>query len=471
MNLVEINQTAIDYALAEFTSVAREKDIPGIAFGIILRGELIFAAGVGETQVGNAITPTADSIFRIASMSKSFTADAILLLRDRGLLHLDDPISKHLPWCSTMGAPDFIAALTIRNLLTMGGGFPTDDPWGDRQEDIPLHDFDALVAQGITFNRFPNTSFEYSNLGYALLGRIISVVSGEDFEVFMKREIHNPGGLTSSTYFTDEVSEEVRVVGYSKFDSGLTREPTTGNGGFTPMGGLHSSVSELTKWVAQFQAGKPEAQLPARHALSTLAKAQEGIPERIITTHYGYGLFIDDDAELGRFLSHGGGYPGFGSHMRWHPQSGWGIVALANLTYAPMSAASIKIMNYIVNLYQEKLPADLDLNDATKSAMGAVGKLLESWDESIADAVFCMNMDLDKPRAQRRTEVEKFSTECGPFVMIEDSMESSARSHAKWKIQGQTSQLQIEVWMSPEKNPTIQKLTISEVPATQRRFG
>lgn len=463
MNLAEIKQAAIDYALAEFTSVTREKDIPGIAFGLILNGELIFAAGVGETKVGSAITPTADSIFRIASMSKSFTADAILLLRDRGLLHLDEAISKHLPWCSTMGAPDFIAALTIRDLLTMGGGFPTDDPWGDRQEDIPLHDFDALVAQGMTFNRFPNTGFEYSNLGYALLGRIISVVSGEDFEVFMKREIHDPGGLTASTYFTDEVSEEVRVVGYAKFDSGLTREPTTGNGGFTPMGGLHSSVSELTKWVAQFQAGKPEAQLPARHAFSTLAKAQEGIPARIITTHYGYGLFIDGDAELGRFISHGGGYPGFGSHMRWHPQSGWGIVALANLTYAPMSVVSTKIMNYIVNLHKEKLPADLDINDATKSAMGAVERLLESWNESIADAVFCMNMDLDKPRAQRRAEVEKFSTEFGPFVMIEGSMESSARSHAKWKIQGQTSQLQIEILMSPEKNPTIQKLTISEV--------
>ena len=470
MNLVEIKQAAIDYALAEFTSVAREKDIPGIAFGLILKGELIFTAGVGETKIDNAITPTADSIFRIASLSKSFTADAILLLRNRGLLRLEDPMSKHLPWCSTMGAPEVIAALTIRDLLTMGGGFPTDDPWGDRQEDIPLQNLDSLVAAGITFNRFPNTGFEYSNLGYALLGRIISVVSGEDFEVFMKREIQDQYGLTSSTYFTDEVSEEVRVAGYAKFDSGLTLEPTTRNGGFTPMGGLHSSVSELAKWVAQFQSGKPEAQLPARHAQSKLAKAQDDIPERIITTHYGYGLFIDDDAELGRFISHSGGYPGFGSHMRWHPQSGWGIVALANLTYAPMSITSTKIMNYIANLYKEKSPADLDMNDATKSAMGAVEMLLESWDESIADSLFCMNMDLDEPRAQRRAEVESLSAKFGPFVMIDGSVESSTRSHAKWKVQGSTSQLHIEILMSPEKNPTIQKLTILEVSAIRENI-
>ena len=102
MSLVEIKQAAIDYALQEFACVAREKNIPGIAFGLILNGELIFTSGVGETKIGNAITPTADSIFRIASLSKSFTADAILLLRNRGLLRLEDPISKLLPWCSTM---------------------------------------------------------------------------------------------------------------------------------------------------------------------------------------------------------------------------------------------------------------------------------------------------------------------------------------------------------------------------------
>ena len=149
--------------------------------------------------------------------------------------------------------------------------------------------------------------------------------------------------------------------------------------------------------------------------------------------------------------------------MRWHPESGWGIVALANLTYAPMNVTSTKVMNYIANLHKEKSPAHLDMNDATKSAMGAIARLLESWDESIADSVFCMNMDLDKPRAERRSELEKFSAEFGPFAMIDSSVESSVRSHAKWKVQGSTSQLLIEILMSPEKNPMIQKLTISEV--------
>ena len=101
-----------------------------------------------------------------------------------------------------------------------------------------------MVRAGLTFNRNVNTGFEYSNLSYALLGRIISQVTGEIYEDFMEREIFSALGMHASTFISAEVSDEYRALGYANFASGLTAEPFTTNGAFTPMGGLHSSVSD-----------------------------------------------------------------------------------------------------------------------------------------------------------------------------------------------------------------------------------
>ncbi len=112
-------------------------------------------------------------------MSKSFTASAILLLRDAGALALDDPAAQYVPELAgwTCGSAD-AAPVTIRQLLTMTAGFPTDDPWGDRQQGLPITAFDELLAAGVSFNWAPGTRFEYSNLGYAILGRVLTMASG-----------------------------------------------------------------------------------------------------------------------------------------------------------------------------------------------------------------------------------------------------------------------------------------------------
>ena len=452
-------ELAVDCATREFETIREEKNIPGIAFGLMHEGKLVYSSGLGESVLGNSTPPVADSIFRIASMSKSFTAQAILLLRDRDLLKLDDLITTYLPWTSTIGLPEDSFPITIRDLLTMGAGFPTDDPWGDRQEYLPLPDFDALVAHGLTFNRKVNTGFEYSNLGYALLGRIISVVSGEQYETFMKREIHDPLGMNVSTYFTDQVPENHRAHGYAKFESGLVLEPTTGHGAFTPMGGLHSSVKELARWVAMFQEGKSEAQNPYRLVQSVMAKEQGEIAERIVTSSYGYGLFVDDDANLGRFVSHSGGYPGFGSHMRWHAESGWGIIALANLTYAPMGLTGMKIMNEIVHQFKKSNKPKIALATRTQEAIDVVNQLISEWNNELCNQWFTPNMHMDQPREDRISALAKLTQGLSRWVVVDDSMTAPTASFAKWKVQSGEVTIEVELLMSPEKSPRIQKLT------------
>ena len=153
---------------------------PAISYGVVSGGVLVHSAGFGARGDGRP-APDADTVFRIASMSKSFTASAVLLLRDEGRLALDDPAEKYVPelagWPSVTPDSDRV---TIRHLLTMTAGFPTDDPWGDRQQGLPLDEFGALLAGGVRFNWAPGTRFEYSNLGYAILGRIVAAAAQAD---------------------------------------------------------------------------------------------------------------------------------------------------------------------------------------------------------------------------------------------------------------------------------------------------
>src|ERR1700761_5206244 len=160
---------------------------PGWGCGMVAGGELGHAAGLGEGPLGGP-PPDAGTVFRIASMTKSFTASAILTLRDDGLLRLDDLAEEYVPelrdWPPV--SPD-AARISIRHLLTMTAGFPTDDPWGDRQQGLPLTDFAAFLANGVSFTCAPGTRFEYSNLGYAILGRVITAVTGMAYPDYVRQ--------------------------------------------------------------------------------------------------------------------------------------------------------------------------------------------------------------------------------------------------------------------------------------------
>ena len=154
------------------------EDIPDVAYGLVLAGSLVHVGAVGSVERQPDVV---DVAFRIASMTKSITAATVLRLRDEGLLGLDTRVSDVLPWAADIGLPLSSPALRIQHLLTMTAGLPTDDPWGDRQESLPLRDFDALVAAGLTWCRPPGIAFEYANLAYALLGRVVTAVTGADF--------------------------------------------------------------------------------------------------------------------------------------------------------------------------------------------------------------------------------------------------------------------------------------------------
>jgi CubicO group peptidase (beta-lactamase class C family) len=467
---------------------------PAIAYGIVVGGELVHSAGFGARVLG-AGPPDADTVFRIASMSKSFTASAILLLRDAGALALDDPAAQYVPELAgwTGGSAD-AAPVTIRQLLTMTAGFPTDDPWGDRQQGLPITAFDDLLAGGVSFNWAPGTRFEYSNLGYAILGRVLAAASGAGYDEFIRTRLLAPLRLDRTGFDADEFDRENLAVGYRHGLGGWAEVPFDPYGAFAPMGGVFSTVADLARWVAGFAAAFPpdgSGDGTGAHPLRPASRRQMQLPQAVTgwraagrlpggppapPEYYGFGLFVDEDPSLGRVVSHSGGYPGFGSNMRWHPATGIGVIALGNGTYAPMSPLTGLLLDALVpasGAYQVALaPAATAAGRAgapwpqTLAAQEQVNHLLADWDAAAADALFTGNVALDGPYSERRQAIGLIRERIGEFSADPArTPESDTPAHRRWWLTGKNGTVQAQIQLSPEASPRVMSLTLAVPPA------
>jgi CubicO group peptidase (beta-lactamase class C family) len=460
-----------------FQRLAREGRVPGVAWGVVRDGRLVHSGGAGSIRDGEDRRPDADSVYRIASMTKSFTAATVLLLRDEGRLRLDDPVANHVPSLAAWTPPTVDSpAVTIRDLLTMSAGLPTDDPWGDRQQGLALDAFDRLLAEGPSFAWPPGVVFEYSNLGYGILGRIISNVAGNEYRDVVRDRILAPLEMRSTAYQAEDVPEARLVHGYARVGDELVREGTDPYGALASMGGLFSTVSDLARWVTGFldafpARDDPEGGHPLRR--SSRREMQQGhrlvvpsVPSRAAhemppadVLVYGYGLVVHGDTELGTVISHAGGYPGFGSHMAWHPATGVGVIGLGNLRYAPVRPVVAEQLRALVlaDAVPRRRPTP---SRAVEAFRPIVEGLLVEWDDAVADEVFANNMDLDEPRDRRRAAFVEAATVLGSFARDPDRRdESISASDLAWWLRGERGWVRLSILVTPEARPRIQQLS------------
>src|SRR4026208_2605507 len=173
-----------------FKDYAGSNHLPGVAYGLVVDGKLVYKNNIGYTDIARKIPVTSSSLFRIASMSKSFACMAILKLRDEGKLDLDDPAYKYIPELKNIKYPTTDAPqITIRHLMTHGAGFPEDNPWGDRQLADTDKELSELLEKQVSFSNPPGIAYEYANLGFALLGRIVTKVSGMPYQKYIRENI------------------------------------------------------------------------------------------------------------------------------------------------------------------------------------------------------------------------------------------------------------------------------------------
>lgn len=463
---------------------------PGMVWGVVDGGRVVHTGALGSTVAGTdpATSPSPDSVFRIASMSKSFTAAAVLLLRDRGLLRLDDPVGQYVPEL----AGDEHAGITIRTLLTMGAGLLTDDPWGDRQESLSYADFGDMLSGSFTIGRSPNREFEYSNMGYALLGRTIENVAAEAHgwpaaganRRFVETELLEPLGMTASRYAWNEIGSEL-VPGHVKRSTGWQQVEPADPGSFSAMGGLHSSVNDLARWVTGFLNAfgepSPGGSSTDRHPLSAASRREMQQLQRFahvdaahdehgLHAHavgYGFGLFVQHDSQLGQFVSHSGGYPGYGSRMVWHPGTGLGVITLSNGTYAGAYQQADDALRLLV---RDRIATPQPVLAHTLDWVGPITEKLTAFDPEtdqpwVDPEQMSPNVDLDTPDAERRDALARARERVGaPQPSGTADVYSRAMAHAAWVVPAERGRYDVEILLTPEARPRLQTLTVTGVP-------
>ena len=458
-----------------FARVQQDAHIPGLVYGIVRDGRLLHIGAIGVQDLDTRRPVDAGTLFRIASMSKAFTALAVLKLRDDGRLSLDALAETYVPELREWRYPTSDSPrIRVRDLLSHSAGFVTDDPWGDRQQVLPEADFTRILRAGVPFTRAPGIAFRYSNFGYALLGRIISNVSGRPFKDYIEGSIMRPLGMTATGYDINASPLDKRALGYRWENEAFAREPDMAHGAFGSMGGVQTSATDYAKWVAFLVSAWPPRdgvdEGPVRRA--SVRELSQGLnfPQRLprpgssstVCTQavtYGMGLRAAQDCDVGFTLAHGGGYPGYGSYMLLLPDSGIGLFAFSNRTYAGLAGA---VWDSVMELQRagwfsgRAVPVSAALADAYR----AVQSMYEVGGIGPGRAMLAMNFLMDRSEDNWKGEFLRLKGETGA-CRNQAPLVATAALDGRFTWTCERGVLDGQLLLAPTNPPTIQALRLT----------
>jgi len=455
---------------------AADNHFPGYSFGIVLDGKLVFTKSGGYTNLQSKTAATTGSMFRIASMSKSFTAMAIVKLRDEGKLNLEDAVSKYIPELKNQGLTTDAAPITIRDLLTHSAGLPEDNPWGDRQLEKTSQEFLAFIKKGIHFSTASGTSYEYSNVGFTMLGYIIEKVTGKNYGTYIKENIWKPLTMEASWEFSS-IADAKLAHGYRWINNSWTEEPLLHDGIYGAMGGMITSVESFSKYVSLHLDA-----WPPRNNIETGPVKRSSIremhqPSRFIglnasykypsgrgcatSTAYGYGLSWLKDCTGRTSIAHSGGLPGFGSNWRILPEYGLGVILLANVTYAPTAVLNTMVIDTILRMETVDLkPRILPASAVLIHAQTKLTALLPSWKNAAASNLFAENFFDDYKIETLIKEASSIFEAAGPITKTGDLIpENELRGY--YYLHSKNGTIKISFTLTPTNPSQIQEYHIS----------
>jgi CubicO group peptidase (beta-lactamase class C family) len=464
----------VDRLMRDFAERAR---VPGIAYGIIIDGRIAHTGTAGMRNIASRAPVDSATVFRIASMTKSFTAVGILQLRDAGKLSLDDPAEKYVPELAMLRYPTSDAPkITIRHLMTHSGGFPEDNPWGDQQLAATNDEMSRMMRGGIPFSTAPGTNYEYSNYGFAILGRIIANVSGMPYPRYIQERVLRPLGMNVTTLEAATVPESRLAHGYRRQDDQWLEEKQLPDGAFGSMGGMLTSIGDLSRWVAfMLDAWPPrdgpetgplrrsslrEMQQVQRFSGATAVRNANTGEVTLNAGGYGYGLRVAQSCLFRTSVSHTGGLPGFGSLMRWLPDQGVGIVALGNLTYTSWTNPAEQAMQVLARTGaltpRAPQPAPILLERREQ-----VTRLVNRWSDALADSIAAMNLFLDEAKDRRHVAIDRLRTEAGGACRNEGELVAENALRGRWRMRCGTGDLRVSITLAPTEPAKVQFLEVT----------
>ena len=475
--LLAATYPVLDKIYAEY---AARQHVPGLTYGLVVDGRLVHTGAVGYTDVA-AKTPAApQAVFRIASMTKSFVALAVLRLRDAGRLRLDDPAEQYLPELKKhppllAGAAADAPPFTIRQLLSHSAGLPEDNPWGDRQMGRPDTDLQALLGRGLSVANAPGVAYEYSNLAFALLGRLVTKVSGQPFQAYITTHMLRPLGMTSTYWDYRQVPPARLAHGYRWQDEKWLNEPLLPNGeSYAALGGLLTSIEDFAKYLA-FQASAWPARSgpdtgPVRR--SSVREAQQpwtfvGLNATYryasgracpMVNSYGYGLRVAQDCAGRRYVGHTGGLPGFGSQWWLLPEYGVGVVAFVNQTYAIPTAANFAALDTLIALAKLR-PRGVGASPILAQQKDKLAKLLPDWNTTADNPLFAENFFLDNDLVARRQATQALFAKAGRILSVGELIPEN-QLRGRFQLVGERATIDVFFTLTPENSARVQQLDL-----------
>jgi CubicO group peptidase (beta-lactamase class C family) len=459
-----------------FADFQLDTNSPGLVYGIVDDGRLVHVRALGVQDLKSKRPVTADSLFGIASMTKAFTALAILKLRDEGKLSLDAAAETYVPELRGWRYPTADSPrITVRHLLGHTAGLVDDNPWGDRQQPLPEEEFTAMLRAGVPFSRPPGTAYEYSNFGYALLGRIVGNVSGIPYRQYVETNILRPLGMNSTGYVVRDLPLERRAIGYRWENGAWSEEPAMAHGSFGAIGGIQTSANDYAKYVAWLLSAwpardDPEAG-PVRRATvrelgqgisfmqSVRRPGKSGADSCRQANGYGKAMRVAVDCDIGTTLAHSGGYPGYGSYVLLLPEHNVGIFAFSNRTY---NGSSGQVWDVAVALHKAGALTGrtLPISSRLASAYAAAGTIYRAGDVGAARDRLAMNFLMDRSQKNWRAALHDLKSAVGACA-TDSPIKPTGNLSGTFTWRCQRGRISGSVLLAPTAAPSIQELRLA----------
>ncbi|MEH7236701.1 serine hydrolase domain-containing protein [Bacillus sp. JJ1562] len=331
--------------------------IPGTAISIIENDKVIYSETIGHTG-GNVKEVTQDTPFSLGSISKSFTALAVLKLAEEGLIGLDDPINNYLP-SFTLKDKEASTKITITQLLTQTSGISTYD--GMAISDLGSDERDAIqtnihLLSDTKLTETPGTLHQYSNANFSILAALIEEVTGQSYADFMDEQIFNPLGMNHAAADFERAYDRGYQSGYQSWFGFPVKSKVPYDNGGAPYGYITASSNDMVHYLkALIQRNEEKLVNEELLNLSFSPHVQTGE-----TRYYGFGWRITNPGSDKEMIWHSGSTPDSRTDIFFYPETKWGAVILTNKEHILEEAALIHFRNGIISIMNGEEPTKVD---------------------------------------------------------------------------------------------------------------
>jgi len=336
-------EAVVDQCVTDAMAAA---NTPGASVAVIVDGQLVYEQGYGVKRRGGSSPVRADTQFRIGSVTKMFTAAAVMQQVEAGTVFLDDRLGRFAPEIDLIGRWP-AEEITVERLLTHTSGIPdlAFNPNGLTGPDA-LSDWAASLTW-VGLHAPPGSFFNYSNPNFNLAGLVVERASGMEYRSYMASHVFGPAGLTHTTFDPAAVAARGNAAsGHQNDGQGgeVVYDPDEyDNGAFAPAGYAFSTAGDLARWALLLADGGGEVLSPgSAAAMQAFQQSLQTVPG----VGYGYGIFVEPFYDL-TVRQHGGNIWGWGAYLLWHPQRRFAVAVLAN-TFSSLGDAAYCIADEVL---------------------------------------------------------------------------------------------------------------------------